>query len=86
MWWPRNLGAESNVGVLDPAVLADHSHRGLAAKRGIGQDHVDLVAWFFEQGVLDPDRRVGLRVGRADVVQEEVHGAQASGVVNDLCP
>ena len=58
--------------------------RRLLAERRVGQHHVEPLAGVGAQRVVDVDGAVG--VGRLDAVQQQVHRAQAGGVVDDLPP
>ena len=66
------------------AVFADGEHARLAAERRIGQDQIEAVGPERGEAIAGFDRRLALRVRRANPVQEKIHGAKPGHAIDPL--
>ena len=69
--------------VLFAPFLVHKGNAALASKGRIGEHHIEKLARMAAQAIDHADRR-GSRIVAADAVQEQVHHAEASGIVHDL--
>src|SRR5689334_15817105 len=65
------------------SLFVDEGDTAFAAKRRIGEHHIEVFAWVPTQAVGHANRTLATFV-TTDAVQEEVHDTETGGVVNDL--